>query len=223
VINLLPILQFGQFLLAATTVFFAYESVRLRSVTTEQARRSAYFDDDEPVPSRPRMGRGEWGGDERFDDPQPLRRRIRSRADGAEDADEGGEQEDFYRPRRPERRAIPERAQSRFDEAESEPRGGSGRSRYGASREPRPEFGARRRERDANSSRRSGSRPSGAADDMPRSSRRPSSRPTTSRPDRSGSSMPEGAPISDADFSPISSRPAPSQPSNRDNSSRFDD
>ena len=34
-----PILQFGQFLLASTTVFFAYESVRLRSVTTEQARR----------------------------------------------------------------------------------------------------------------------------------------------------------------------------------------
>ena len=75
-----PILQFGQFLLAATTVFFAYESVRLRSVTTEQARRSAYFDDDEPMPSRPRMGRGEWGADERFDDPQPLRRRIRSAA-----------------------------------------------------------------------------------------------------------------------------------------------
>ena len=87
-----PILQFGQFLLAATTVFFAYESVRLRSVTTEQARRSAYFDDDEPVPSRPRMGRGEWGGDERFDDPQPLRRRIRSRADGSDDGDERGDQ-----------------------------------------------------------------------------------------------------------------------------------
>ena len=36
-----PILQFGQFLLAGTTVFFAYESVRLRGVTTEQARRSS--------------------------------------------------------------------------------------------------------------------------------------------------------------------------------------
>ena len=35
-----PILQFGQFLLAGTTVFFAYESVRLRGVTTEQARRA---------------------------------------------------------------------------------------------------------------------------------------------------------------------------------------
>ena len=35
-----PILQFGQFLLAGTTVFFAYESVRLRGVATDQARRS---------------------------------------------------------------------------------------------------------------------------------------------------------------------------------------
>ena len=33
-----PILQFGQFLLAGTTVFFAYESVRLRGVATDQAR-----------------------------------------------------------------------------------------------------------------------------------------------------------------------------------------
>ena len=124
-----PILQFGQFLLAATTVFFAYESVRLRSVTTEQARRSAYFDDDEPMPPRPRMGRGEGGADERSDDPQPLRRRIRSRADGSDDGDERGDQEDFYRPRRPERRAIPERAESRFDEADDDPRAGRGGSR----------------------------------------------------------------------------------------------
>ena len=39
-----PILQFGQFLLAGTTVFFAYESVRLRGVATDQARRSSYFE-----------------------------------------------------------------------------------------------------------------------------------------------------------------------------------
>ena len=63
-----PILQFGQFLLAGTTVLFAYESVRLRGVTTEQARRSSYFDDDEPLP-KPRMGGGrDWRDDaERFD------------------------------------------------------------------------------------------------------------------------------------------------------------
>ena len=139
-----PILQFGQFLLAATTVFFAYESVRLRSVPPEQARRSAYFDDDEPLPSKPRMGRGEWGSEDRFDDPQPLRRRIRSRGD--DEFDEPAEEEDFYRPRRPERRAIPERAQSRFsgrspeddersDRPEPTDRGRAGR--YSAPREPR--------------------------------------------------------------------------------------
>ena len=36
-VELDPILQFGQFLLAGTTVFFAYESVRLRGVATDQA------------------------------------------------------------------------------------------------------------------------------------------------------------------------------------------
>ena len=106
-----PILQFGQFLLAGSAVFFAYESVRLRGVTTEQARRSSYFDDEEPVPAgpyRPRMGGQRWGDDavDRFDEPQGVRRRISSR-DGGDDA------EDFYRPRRSSRAAIPERAASR--------------------------------------------------------------------------------------------------------------
>lgn len=45
-----PILQFSQFLLAGSTIFFAYESVRLRGVTTEQAKRSTpVVDDDRPV------------------------------------------------------------------------------------------------------------------------------------------------------------------------------
>ena len=35
-----PILQFGQFLLTGTAIFFAFESIRLRSVATEQARRN---------------------------------------------------------------------------------------------------------------------------------------------------------------------------------------
>ena len=101
-----PILQFGQFLLAATTVFFAYESVRLRGVTTEQARRSTYFEDEEPAPFRPRSGLG-GGYDndyDRLDEPERPSRRIRPR-DEAED--------DFYRPRRTSRAAIPERAASR--------------------------------------------------------------------------------------------------------------
>ncbi len=250
-----PILQFGQFLLAGTTVFFAYESVRLRGVTTEQARRSSYFDDDEPVPAgpyRPRMGGSNWGDRDvdRFDEPEPLRRRIPAR----------DEEEDFYRPRRStSRAAIPERAASRRDRADNdwsrpESSQGSdpgaeaapltGRSRYstGASR-TQPEFGARRRERDSGPEPRRGSRPMASSDPMPRSSRRPS-------PAGSPSSIPQGTPIrstgsseiSDADFSPIPSASSPTReprpsaggdgaagPSRatssgqRDNSSRFDD
>ena len=106
-----PILQFGQFLLAGTTVFFAYESVRLRGITTEQARRSSFFDDDEGAPAGPRIGgRDAWGNDlDRFDEPEPLRRRIRSR----QGIDEPADEEDFYRPRTSPRPAIPERAVSR--------------------------------------------------------------------------------------------------------------
>ena len=60
-----PILQFSQFLLATTTVFFVYESVRLRGVTAEQARRSEFMDDlegDEPRPRVAPIGSGldEW-------------------------------------------------------------------------------------------------------------------------------------------------------------------
>ena len=219
-----PILQFGQFLLAGTTVFFAYESVRLRGVTTEQARRSSYFDDDEPAPAgpyRPRMGGSSWGERDvdRFDEPQPLRRRIPARDD----------EDDFYRPRSSSRAAIPERAASRrerFDRERADddwtrPDAGAvadrgpepgpipdrGRYNAGPSR-PQPEFGARRRERDGGAEPRRGSRPSASPEAMPRSSRRPAA--------ASGGpgAIPQGTPIrggssstvSDADFSPI--RPA---------------
>ena len=109
-----PILQFGQFLLAGTTVFFAYESVRLRGVATEQARRSSYFDDEPAVPASPFSGGGLRGGwDEnydRFDEPQPLRRRVSA---GDQDGSRDRPEEDFYRPRRTSRAAIPEEAESR--------------------------------------------------------------------------------------------------------------
>ena len=50
-----PILQFGQFLLTGTAVFFAFESIRMRGVATEQARRNtATVDRDRPV-SRTRV------------------------------------------------------------------------------------------------------------------------------------------------------------------------
>ncbi len=107
-----PILQFGQFLLAGTTVFFAYESVRLRGIATDQARRSSYFDEEFESPSRSSSGfrsRGEQDYD-RFQESEPINRRFAGR-ETLEDYDSG--EEDFYRSRRNSRPAIPEQAASR--------------------------------------------------------------------------------------------------------------
>ncbi len=107
-----PILQFGQFLLAGTTVFFAYESVRLRGIATDQARRSSYFD-EEPEPARMPSGglRGDWDDSyDQFEESQSFRRRFAGRGP---QVDEEASEEDFYRPRRVSRAAIPEQAASR--------------------------------------------------------------------------------------------------------------
>ena len=104
-----PILQFGQFLLAGTTVFFAYESVRLRGIATDQARRSAFFEDDQ-IPDSPRnAARSGWDDRyDQFDQTERVSRRFRSR-DLEEEEDY---QDDRYSPRRVSR-AIPESAASR--------------------------------------------------------------------------------------------------------------
>ncbi len=48
-----PILQFGQLLLVGTTVYFAFESIRLRGIATEQAKRSTpIVDRERPVSDR---------------------------------------------------------------------------------------------------------------------------------------------------------------------------
>ena len=224
-----PILQFGQFLLAGTTVFFAYESVRLRGITTEQARRSSFFDDEEPQPLRSRGG-GEFGRDwdrerdvDRFEDQDSSRRRIPTRQ----------EEDDFYRPRRSSRPAIPEQAASRLgarsDDWDPEPKRGpladpQDTSRYrpvpsSRSGSGSQEFGERRRNRDGLQDNRRGSRPAPGTDAASRSSRRPdpANSPASSRLSPSG--VPEGTPLrgkpmatndlSDADYSPLSGPPTP--------------
>ncbi len=106
-----PILQFGQFLLAGTTVFFAYESVRLRGIATDQARRSSFFDDDPELPRPSRGGLGESWSDEsydRFEESQPINRRF-----ARNDYEEEYSNNDNYNTRRPSRAAIPEQAISR--------------------------------------------------------------------------------------------------------------
>ncbi len=103
-----PILQFGQFLLAGTTVFFAYESVRLRGVATDQARRSSYFDDD-PISDLPRQSRGRFNDEyERFEEAERPSRRFKPQEDELE--------EDYMEGRSRRRnvsRAIPSAAASR--------------------------------------------------------------------------------------------------------------
>ena len=104
-----PILQFGQFLLAGTTVFFAYESVRLRGIATDQARRSSFFEDDD-MQNMPRTApRSRWEDDyDKFEE-SPISSKRRFQPREIEDEDY---QEDRIRQRRSSR-AIPESAVSR--------------------------------------------------------------------------------------------------------------
>jgi len=103
-----PILQFGQFLLAGTTVFFAYESVRLRGVATDQARRSSYFDDDS-ISDVPRNPRGRFNDEyDRFEEAERPSRRFKPQEEEFE--------EDYMEGRSRRRnvsRAIPSAAASR--------------------------------------------------------------------------------------------------------------
>ncbi len=108
-----PILQFGQFLLSGSAIFFAVESIRLRAVATEQARRNTpTVDRDRPV-SRTRVYREPEYDRERiedsydykdakpnydsprlrgYDDPEPQRNPRRRASQSRE--------QDIYPPRR---------------------------------------------------------------------------------------------------------------------------
>ena len=236
-----PILQFGQFLLAGTTVFFAYESVRLRGVATEQARRSAYFDDEPAAPrGEPGPGglRGGWDEDyDRFDEPQTVQRRFGGLNAGTKDRPE----DDFYRPRRTSRAAIPEEAASRrgrdqdtqgWDQPDERSRR-MARFRAGEARdERRPDFGERRSDREE---QRRGSRPTGRQERPTGSPVRPEAEDaafSTSRSGRNTASAP--APQTKSPFPnsgrerggeapsrPLSSRPRSNNPSATAPTSQF--
>ena len=103
-----PIQQVGIFLLTGSTVFFAYESVRLRGVATDQARRSSYFDDDS-IPDIPRNSRGRFNDEyERFNEPERPSRRFKPQED-----EFGDDYMDERSRRRNVSRAIPPSAVSR--------------------------------------------------------------------------------------------------------------
>jgi hypothetical protein len=97
-----PILQFGQFLLTGAAVFFAFETVRLRGMTTEQARRNTNFVDERPVSREYRaeleqLEPYDYDPDERYNDNPRLRGYDDPRTSRASADDEPR----TSRPRRP--------------------------------------------------------------------------------------------------------------------------
>jgi hypothetical protein len=116
-----PILQFGQLLLVGTTVFFAVESIRLRSIATQQAKRNTpIVDEDRPVSNNysyeKRRRRYEAEVDAELEplpyedeEERPVRARIRP------SREERSSRDDYYEdqpPRRSERRNTNDRQDS---------------------------------------------------------------------------------------------------------------
>ncbi len=92
-----PILQFGQFLLTGSTIFFAVEAIRMRGVATEQARRNTpIVDEDRPVS---RVYRAELDRLEPYDDEQEYDNpRLRGYQDSRTSRRSSAEDQS-YRPR----------------------------------------------------------------------------------------------------------------------------
>jgi hypothetical protein len=103
-----PILQFGQFLLTASAVFFAVESIRLRGITTEQAKRNSPVEDfDRPVS---RVYSAEFDDALNPYEERPARRRIQGSRDARPERDEYDEMSD---DRRSARRELTDRSSER--------------------------------------------------------------------------------------------------------------
>ncbi|MEC4816145.1 MAG: Ycf66 family protein [Scytonema sp. PMC 1069.18] len=111
-----PILQFGQLLLVGSTVFFAVESIRLRGIATQQAKRNTpIVDDEREVSDRYQYSRRSNYKAQvdaeleplPYDDDEPPPRRIPGSRDSRSSRD------DYYyedeAPRRPERRSSAKR------------------------------------------------------------------------------------------------------------------
>ncbi|WP_017651137.1 Ycf66 family protein [Fortiea contorta] len=116
-----PILQFGQLLLVGTTVFFAVESIRLRSIATQQAKRNTpIVDEDRPVSNKYSYDRRYKAEVDAELDPLPYEeeeeRPARPRIRGSRD--ERSPRDDYYEdqpPRRSERRSSQEKQEPPTD------------------------------------------------------------------------------------------------------------
>lgn len=109
-----PIMQFGQLLLAGSTVFFAVESVRLRGVATEQAKRNTRIvDEDRPV-SPVYQYEAELDDYEPLEEERPIpRRQIRGTRDARSTRIDEYEDEAPRRYRTDEDNDYPRRSSNR--------------------------------------------------------------------------------------------------------------
>jgi hypothetical protein len=130
-----PILQFGQLLLTGSAIFFAVESIRLRGVATEQAKRSTRIvDEDRPV-SRVYQYEAELDDLEPLEEERPIPRpQIRGTRDARSTRTDEYEDEAPRRYRRNEDDEYPRRSSSRGASAER-----LGQGDRPSKRRPRPE------------------------------------------------------------------------------------
>ena len=218
-----PILQFGQLLLVGTTVYFAYESIRLRGIATQQAKRSTpIVDRDRDVSERYDYDdRGRYGAEvEDFDrDPLPYNpyyeeeRPPRPQIRGSRD--NRSSRNDYYddeAPRRLERRKDTER-----NEEDRPPRRRSSSSRrttnrstsrfeendWGSSSQPASDWdnSPSEEKRTSRRSTRRTSRPRNEDDIQPRTSRK--RRPSRDSESRRERGFDEVIPTDYEDYNPI--------------------
>ncbi|HEY9614763.1 Ycf66 family protein [Allocoleopsis sp.] len=187
-----PILQFGQFLLTGTTIFFAYEAIRLRGVATKVVKeRTPIVDDERPVSKAYRYD----PDTEYYDQLEPeeeryVKRRLR-----------GTETEDSYSTRTEEARRLKTRTGS-------EKQGSGEKSR---SRRPRPtgrpsEPPVERWDAEIDSRESSDWEDPSSRSSRPRPSTRPESRDseTASRPRKRRPSQDRGSTSSSREVEPSS-------------------
>ncbi len=131
-----PILQFNQLLLTGATVFFAFDSVRLRGIATEQAKRNTPIEDIErKVSNRYKYNdtRVEAELEELpYDDDEeaPVRPRIRSSRDTRSSRDE------YYEDETPRRSSRPSSSDRPVSSSDKPVRGDKTRRPGGAASRP---------------------------------------------------------------------------------------
>jgi Ycf66 protein N-terminus len=220
-----PILLFGQLLLSGASIFFAADSIRLRSVATDQARRNTpIVDDDRPVS---RVYRAELDEFDSFDEEPPVRR-IRSAREGSARS-RTGYTDELEGEARSTRRLTSKRSGTGRPPGEG--------SASGKRRPPRPESGysdaGYSEDLDNNTS---SPRPPSERRPRPSSNRPPSDRPSTDRTERPSPPAsgrpprkrprPESPPASDGDYvdyQPLDYPDGSDYNSESDNSSNFDE